>query len=133
MSAEYWTETQYRLQVWEEAAVVWPAGKIRAVHRPQPGDRMFCWYAKTGSTAPGLCGWGVVLNYEEPINQISWRPVFPSDLLKMVPLINTGLVTRINSVRGKFKQATMWPVDADTCRWLADEIRAQLSARPDGG
>jgi hypothetical protein len=122
MSADLWKESQYRLQVWESTPVFWPARQIRGPLLPAPGDRMLCWYVRTGGETPGLCGWGIVLSFDEESNEIAWRPVYPSDLLKMRPLFDESISARIDEVRGKFAQGTMWMIERSDADWLMEKI-----------
>jgi hypothetical protein len=127
MSADSWKEAKYRLRVWEGIPVVWPANQIRGGQRPTAGDRMFCWYAFTGSTAPGLCGWGLVLSFDDESNEVEWRPVFPSDLMKMHPLYDKSLAARVDTIRGKMPRGTLWRIERADADWLAKQVR--LTAR----
>ena len=127
MSADMWEETHYRLQVWEGNPVFWPTGQIKGRLRPSAGDRMFCWYAKTHSTSPGLCGWGVVLSYDSNGAQIVWRPVFPSDFMKMHPLYDVTIAAKIDAIRGRVAQGTLWRIERSDADWLAE--RVQLFAK----
>jgi hypothetical protein len=122
MSANIWKETQYRLQVWEAIPVYWPAKQIKGEQRPAPGDRILCWYAKAGATSPGLCGWGVVLSFDDESNEIAWRPVFPSDLMKMHPLFDTSIAARVDSIRGKVPRGTLWRIERVDADWLMERV-----------
>lgn len=123
MSEAEWPEAQYRAEVWEGGLIYWSTRKVQGQGRPVPGDRMICWYATTGAAQPGVVGWGVILGHFEDREEIIWRPTFPSDGLKMRPLYDDQLIQTIDSIRGKFKQATMWPMSVTDSGSLADRIR----------
>lgn len=122
MSGDVWAEEKYRAEIWEGTSVFWPVQRIAGVDRPTGGDRIFCWYAKTVSASPGVCGWGVVLSYEEAIGRIAWRPVFPSDVLKMRPLFDRDVAKVIEQIRGKMPRGTMWPVVSSAADTLTERI-----------
>ena len=123
MSGRVWPEENYRTEIWEGTPVFWPVQRVTGAGRPAPGDRLFCWYAETVSKSPGMCGWGVVLTYQESIHRISWRPVYPSDVLKMLPAFDDDLAGLIRSVR-RFPRGTLWPVPDAEARSLADRVLA---------
>lgn len=124
MSGDIWPEENYRAEIWEGTPVFWPVQKIAQSGRPTAGDRIFCWYAKTVSKSPGICGWGVVLSYEDALHRIGWRPVFPSDVLKMFPVFDKEVSALVKSIRG-FPRGTLWPVTDEDARSLTNTILAR--------
>jgi hypothetical protein len=123
MSETYWPAAQFRATVWEGETIYWPTGRVRSEDRPQPGDRLLCWYAPTGASLPGVVGWGVVLGYSSDREELIWRPAPPTDALKMHPLFNDDVVKRVDGIRGGFRQATMWPMSTDDAAWFGDMMR----------
>lgn len=103
MTTKNWSEENYRAEVWEGTEIPFSIGRVtgdRATPRPTVGDRIFCWYTKWANKAPGLCGWGVVTALTARREEaLVWRPVFPSDLLKMSPLIDEELNQQIDTIR----------------------------------
>ena len=122
MSQAEWPEAQFRLEIWEGGSVYWPTRRVVGKSRPQPGDRMVCWYAQTGAALPGLVGWGLVLAYMPDREEICWRPVVPSDELKMAPLFDNDLAIWVDKVRGRFKQSTMWQMSEDAADFISERI-----------
>jgi hypothetical protein len=113
MSQEEWTPERYRLEVWEGERWRWPVGKIHGADRPASGDRVVFFFAKTGCPEPGFYGWAVVLECEEKPSRFYFRPVAPSDQLKMYPWWDEpgGTVAQItDQVRVPIKEGTLWHV-----------------------
>lgn len=129
MSEDMWPASQFRATVWEGVAEYWPTRTIRSTDRPQQGDRLLCWYAPTGATMPGIVGWGVILGWFSDVDEIMWRAAPPSDALKMHPLFDDAVRARIDAVRGRFKQATMWPMAAGDAAWFAEQVRTWWGAK----
>src|SRR2546428_121452 len=78
----------------------------------------------SNAESPGLCGWGVVTAYNEEdiTGKLAWRPVPPSDQLKMRPLLNEQLEARIDKIRGPMPRGTLWPVERKDAAWIAELI-----------
>lgn len=129
LSANAWSEGWYRESVWEGGVVRWPIGRVAGDELPVPGDRVYLWYARTVSRTPGLYGWGVVLGLLEDDAVLSWRPTYPSDLLKMDPVFDDGLDELISSLRGRFPQGTMWPIPSGSATDLGRRIREWLAGQ----
>src|SRR5262245_58913811 len=108
MSAELWPERRYRQRIWESSSAIWPTGRIAGSFDLQEGDRLMCFYAPSGSEAPGICGWGVITHLYAEYEQFEWRPTPPSDLLKMKPLYDDAIYDAVKTIRGGFPQGTMW-------------------------
>lgn len=110
MSQEDWTPEQYRLDIWEGERWRLPVRKIAGTDRPRAGDRIVFFFAKTGCPEPGFYGWAVILKWEETSTLFSFRPVAPSDQLKMRPWWD-GEVERIaTQVRVPIPKGTLWRV-----------------------
>jgi hypothetical protein len=96
--------------------------KISRRH-PEPGDTVVFFYAKTGGDDPGFYGWAVVLEWvEEAASQLRFRPVAPSDRLKMHPWWDDEAKRLAAKIRGKMTQATLWPVPTGLLSHLRDGI-----------
>lgn len=74
-----------------------------------------------GTEVRGLSGWGVILNVRQ--GDIRWRPVFPSDYLKMDLLFYQDLSDLVDSIRGRFRRATMWKLSGAQVKSLRKRIR----------
>ena len=133
MSETQWPAGQFRATVWEGSTVSWPTGNVRSSDRPEPGDRLLCWYARTGASLPGVVGWGVVLGYSPERTEILWRPAPPTDALKMHPLFDDEIVDRVEGVRGRFRQATMWQMSRADASWFCDRVSGWFGREPDAG
>ena len=97
MSGKAWAPERYREEIWEGDETSWPQGAVRG-GQPESGDSITLWYARSVSDDPGLYGWGVILGAREGV--IRWRPVAPSDYLKMDPLFDQKLSGLVDEIRG---------------------------------
>jgi hypothetical protein len=113
LSEQEWPAERYRLDIWENECVRWRVGKISGDEQPKPGERVAFFYAKTGCREPGFYGWAVILRWESEDKEIYFRPVAPSNQLKMHPWWDqpNGNAARIaDAIRGPQTQATLWPI-----------------------
>jgi hypothetical protein len=125
MSSDYWAPERYREEVWEGDESSFTRGTVRTGDTPESGDSILLWYAKTKAKGePGIYGWGVLLGVREDI--IRWRPVFPSDYLKLDPLFDRELSDLIVSIRGPMPQGTMWSLSKSEVETLRRRIRMFL-------
>lgn len=85
---------------------------------PQAGDIVVFFYAPAGGADAGFYGWAVILEWLES-KEIHFRPVCPSDLLKMCPWWDEHASDLVDKIRGKVKQGTMWRVPEE----LVAELR----------
>lgn len=127
---EQWTPEDYRLDVWEGEQVTWPHRKIvsRDAREPGPGDPIILFFAKSGTQAPGVCGWGVILRLYARKQEISFRAVFPTDLLKMNPIWDNEIEEIVNQIRGPHPRATMWAMSPDSYMSVCRRIRGHTGA-----
>ena len=119
LSSGEWSQGEYRLEVREGHYVSWGIGSKRGSRDPEPGDRIVCWWAKTGATEYGVIGWGTV-HGETYGGGIRWIPHSPTDRWSMSPVQSDELDDVVNRIRGGFNQATMFLAnDADALDLLA--------------
>lgn len=85
---------------------------------------MVFFYAPTGRADPGFYGWAVVLEWLREGGVIYFRPVSPSDRLKMHPWWDEKAAELAERIRGRVKQGTLWRVPED----LVPELREGLVA-----
>lgn len=137
MSTQHWPEENYRTDVWEGEPVTFSVGRVNGAardERPAHGDRIFCWYAETVSRAPGLCGWGVVLSLRERREvMLVWRPVFPSDLLKLRPLIDREVTSLVEVIRHGMPRGTLWLMPHSAAEALTAKVLSQVRSNVPAG
>ncbi len=126
LSQSFWPPESYRLDIWENERWSWPVGnKISSGESPKPGDTVAFFYAPTGCKEPGFYGWAVVLGWEDgegkEKDRIYFRPVAPSNRLKMHPWGDKKALDLADSVRGKMTKATLWLI-------TDDQLKAAISA-----
>jgi len=134
INQQQWPPERYRLEIWEGERWRWPVGNIRRGAEdadPRPGDTVVFFYAPTGGVDPGFYGWAVVLEWLEQEKEIYFRPVSPSDWLKMDPWWDEEASSLANEIRGRMKQGTMWRVDDSLVPELRDGIAAWLQSGRD--
>jgi hypothetical protein len=134
MSHKDWPPERYREEVWERELVSWPAGRVIGKSEPEPGDSMILWYAKTGNPDPGLYGWGVIVGTSAIQNRkrVRWRPVSPSDYLKMNPILDDEIAGIIDQIRKGMPRATMWPIPPEQIRSIRSRIHNHIAWRQEG-
>jgi len=115
LSQKVWSLNNYRLDIWEGERWEWEVGKVTgSVSVPRPGD-----------TVAGFYGWAVILLWTtEEKQRFYFRPVPPSDQLKMRPWWDKKAEEIADKVRQPVKMGTLWPVTDD----LAAELGAGISA-----
>jgi hypothetical protein len=119
INQELWSPERVRLELWEGERWSWPTRKFRTVERPEPGDTVVFYCAKSGGSDPGFYGWAVVTEYYEPAEELYFTPVAPTNYLKMTPWWNDDSESLADRIHGKMKQATLWRIDDDA----RDELR----------
>jgi hypothetical protein len=92
----------------------------------RPGDTVVFFYAPSGGDDPGFYGWAVILDVPENSGEIYFRPIAPSDALKMCPWWDDTAKELANDVRGKVKQGTMFLVTPDLRNRIRLGIRSWL-------
>ena len=122
MSNDVWKAEKYRVEVWEGNNTTWPVGRLLPAGKvPQYGDSIVLFY--TGNDL-GVYGLAVLLRYEE--KEIYFRPVPPSDYLKMNPLWNDKVKSIVDEIRGKVKMGTMWEINDDQMKLLRTRITQDI-------
>ncbi len=125
INQEWWGPQRYRLAIWEGERWAWPVRrKVGATKPPEPGDVVVFFYAPSGGSDPGFYGWAVITAWFPGENQAEmyFRPVAPSDLLKMHPWWDEDARTLADRIRGKVKQGTLWRVEDQNLEALRDGI-----------
>lgn len=118
-----WDPNRYRVEIWEGERWSWPVGRISpAGASPRPGDIVVFFYAPTGGHEPGFYGWAVVLEWYRDSRTLYFRPVAPSDRLKMHPWWDAQARKLADQIRGRMKQGTFWSVSEAEARDLQQGI-----------
>ena|SRR3990172_7667733 len=129
MSQGLWPPGSYRLDIWENERWTWSVPTKRGTRDPEPGDRVVFFYAPSRGEEGGFYGWAVVLDWrhDEEGKRIYFRPVAPSDHLKMDPWWDPDAKRIADEVRGQVKRATLWPVRDELAKKISAGITAWLS------
>lgn len=92
---------------------------------------MVFFYAPSGGQDPGFYGWAIIMEWLELEStvELRFRPVSPSDHLKMHPWWNESASRLADAIRGKVKQGTLWLVPDDKVSELRSGITSWLSPR----
>jgi len=129
MNQKSWDPRRYRLEIWEGQNWKWRVGRIISPDQiPAAGDVIALFYAISGGEEYGFYGWAVIMEWLEDAQQVIFRPVAPSDHLKMDPWGNDDAQELANSIRGKVKQGTLWFVDDEKSKQLRNGIAQWLGA-----
>ena len=122
MNHAQFSHERYRNEVWEGTQVTnWGGGEAK--RRPkdvQSGDILVLFYSKTNAPDPGIYGWGVVTYFDE--ETVNFRPVFPSDYLKMNPIVEGEVSEIIKHIRGPVATGTMWKIEREDLDKIRDLI-----------
>ncbi len=121
-----WSPQRYRLEIWERERWAWPVGNMAGAGKmPEPGDTVVFFYAPSGGIDPGFYGWAVILEWLEGTDtQLYFRPVAPSDHLKMHPWWDSEAHLLADDIRGRMKQRTLWIISDD----LATRLRRGITS-----
>lgn len=110
INQQLWRPERYRLEIWENERWFWPVGRTTGGGEPTAGDSVVFFYAPSGGTDAGFYGWAVVLEWLDEQKAFYFRPVSPSDRLKMCPWWDKQASNLADRIRGKVKQGTLWRV-----------------------
>jgi hypothetical protein len=124
MDQRQWPPNSYRLDIWENERWSWPIGRRATTEQPSPGDRIVFFYAPSGGSEPGFYGWAIVLDMHDDERGMYFRPVTPSDHLKMHPWWDADAKALVDKIRGKVKQGTLWQISEE----LAAQVTAGMTA-----
>jgi hypothetical protein len=108
---------------------------------PRQGDTVVFFYAKAGGPDPGFYGWAVITEWlaggGPGKDEMYFRPVAPSDHLKMRPWWDDEAEELADRIRGKVKRFNLWRVSEEDslglrrgiARWVSgqDRIKSPLS------
>lgn len=127
INQQLWPPEWYRIRIWEGERWYWPVGQIRGskgTGDPEPGDTVVFFYARTGGRDYGFYGWAVLLEWRNWDGEkgMYFRPVAPSDWLKMDPWRDEDALRLADEIRGPVKQGTLWSVPDE----LVDQLRSGI-------
>jgi hypothetical protein len=122
-----WRPENYRLACWEHAQTVLPAGGIvpRGLTAIGSGDTLVLFFAKSGNDYPGIYGWGVVHNYDQGRNQITFQLSPPSDYLKIDPLWDQDIHRLMDAIRQGQAKKTLWGMSWDEFSLIRHKMRGR--------
>jgi len=131
MNQKMWHPRRYRLEIWEGEHWSWSVGhKVGATKEPpQQGDTVVFFYAQAGGHDPGFYGWAVITEWLSGEEQMYFRPVAPSDHLKMHPWWDAEADKLADKIRGSVKQGNLWRIDEEQANRLRQGITGWLSRR----
>ena len=131
MNQESWAPGRYRCEIWEGERWSWGVGrKVGAKQQPQPGDTVVFFYARTGGADPGFYGWAVITEWLPEQDTLYFRPMAPSDQLKMHPWWDKEVIALAEDIRGKVKQGTLWRIPEELCDRLRRGLTQWASGHP---
>ncbi len=114
-----WEPERFRIEIWENERWSWTVGRLTGDGEPQPGDSVAFFYAKAEGQDPGFYGWAVVLEYHKAHDDsktLYFRPVAPTNHLKMHPWWDDEAEDLAKEVREPFYMGTLWRVSEDHWR-----------------
>jgi hypothetical protein len=132
INQENWEPERFRIEVWENERWSWTVGTLRGGEEPQPGDSVAFFYARAHGPDPGFYGWAVVLEYHKAHDgskTLYFRPVAPTNHLKMHPWWNDEAQDLANEVRGVVAQGTVWRVSDELWRRIRRGITTWVAGR----
>ena len=132
INQEYWEPERFRIEIWENERWAWNVGTMRGSGEPAPGDSVVFFYAKAHGADPGFYGWAVVLEFHtahDDSKKLYFRPVAPTNHLKMHPWWNDEAQDVANEVRGAMTQGTLWQVSAEHWKRIRRGITTWLGGR----
>ena len=128
IDAKTWSPQRYRLEIWEGERWSWPVRKKTLHdHEPEPGDIVAFYNTPSGGTDYGFYGWAIILEWYAG-DLLYFRPVAPSDFLKMHPWRDEAAKNLANRIRGKVKQGTFWYVPEELEFALREGVASWLGA-----
>jgi hypothetical protein len=126
-----WGPNEYRLDVWQGDSITWPVGnvKVRGMSDIRAGDVIVLFFAKSGTAEPGIYGWGVITNLVrgKSRQRIKFKVTPPSDFLKMSVCWDLELEKLVDSIRGGFKQGTMWAIKPEEFEEIKRKINRHIA------
>lgn len=128
MDQRKWSPNSYRVDIWENERWSWPIGRKASTGTPTPGDRIVFFYAPSGGIEPGFYGWAIVLELHKDGRGLYFRPVRPSDHLKMHPWWDGTAKDVADKIRGRVKQGTLWQVPDGIARTISANITSWVHA-----
>lgn len=100
-------------------------GQMRSANAPpKPGDIVVFFYAPRDAEDPGFYGWAIVTEWYDNRGwrEIYFRPVSPSDSLKMRPWWDDQARALAVRIRGKMTRATLWGMPANVAKELRNGL-----------
>ncbi len=124
INARNYSQERYRAEVWEGSVTQnWTLGE--SPNKPKDislGDLIIFLFVKAGRRDPGIYGWGIVTFFDKELEEIHFRPVPPSDYLKMNPVPEDKVHGIVGTIQGGFAQKAMFKIEDKEFRALRQEI-----------
>lgn len=112
MNQDYFPPSRYRLDIWEGESCHWEYGKKHGDSDPKAGDRVIFYYTPSKGNDPGVYGWAIIISSFIEEKQIYFKPVAPSDILKMFPWFGDDVLYIIKKIRSA-NQGTLYQINED--------------------
>jgi hypothetical protein len=131
MNQKLWEPQRYRVEIWEGERWSWSVGRTVGATKepPRPGDTVVFFYAPAGGHDPGFYGWAVITEWLPEHDEMYFRPVAPSDHLKMHPWGDEEADELANQIRGKVKRGNLWRVSENLSVSLRQGITRWVSGQ----
>jgi hypothetical protein len=134
LTQKEWSPERYRFDIWENERWKWHLRhddgenmRILGDERPEPGDVVIFFFAAQDCDEPGFYGWAVVLNaWNEEARELYFRPVAPSDQLKMHPWGNEDGMKLSNEIRNP-SQGTLRKLSLSDAKRIRSGILAWIA------
>lgn len=133
LNQQRWEPERFRIEVWENERWSWTVGRaVFGGEEPIAGDSVAFFYAPAGGNDPGFFGWAVVLEWHRDHDDnrtIYFRPVSPTNHLKMHPWWNEEARAIADEVRGSVAQGNLWRVSDDLWKRIREGVTTWVSGR----
>lgn len=132
INPQQWEPERFRIEIWENEPWSWTVGKAKlGGEEPESGDSVAFFYTRQGDD-PGFFGWAVVLGWHkghDGSRTLYFRPVTPTNHLKMHPWWDDEAKDLADKVRGKMPRATLWRVPDELWKQIRTGVTTWVGGR----